>query len=141
MGEIEEEGSDLVGVGNRGRILARNGSGAHGSASPARIHGVHPPRRPLLRKDCHPALESVLGEALSKTPARRTEALARLQALAAKDLITSPQGYAALARLHHAAGRDDERDSAVARCKKLGRRRTRVQCSPVVELAARTVAP
>jgi hypothetical protein len=44
-------------------------------------------------------LQNALGEALSRVPARRNDALSILRGLAAKDLIPSPFGYAALARV------------------------------------------
>lgn len=61
-----------------------------------------------------PALETELGEALSKLPETQGEALAVLDRLAGKDLITSPQGWAALAKLRRDAG-DQEGGEAAAR--------------------------
>jgi hypothetical protein len=51
-----------------------------------------------------PASQTELAEALSKLPETRGEALKVLEALDKKDLITSPQGFAALADLRREAG-------------------------------------
>lgn len=62
-----------------------------------------------------PALETELGEALSKLPETQGEALAVLGKLAEKDLITSPQGWAALAKLRRDAGDQEGGDAAAKR--------------------------
>lgn len=62
-----------------------------------------------------PALETELGEALSKLPETQGEALAVLGKLAEKDLITSPQGWAALAKLRRDAGDQEGGDAAARR--------------------------
>lgn len=62
-----------------------------------------------------PALETELGEALSKLPESQGEALAVLGKLAEKDLITSPQGWAALAKLRRDAGDQEGGDAAAKR--------------------------
>lgn len=51
-----------------------------------------------------PALETDLGEALETLPETQGEGRAVLEKLAGKDLVTSRQGWAALARLRRAAG-------------------------------------
>jgi hypothetical protein len=57
----------------------------------------------LDRKDADtagdPRIESYLGEAMSKLPARRADALALLESLAAKDLIVTPQALVVLTEL------------------------------------------
>src|SRR5262249_20599719 len=47
----------------------------------------------------NPSYQTDLGEALSHVPAHHDEALALLSGLADKDLLTTAEGYAALARL------------------------------------------
>lgn len=63
-----------------------------------------------------PAAQTELAEALAAVPAHRTEAREILEKLAKKDLIASPQGYAALATLRSAAGDEAGRKVALKRC-------------------------
>jgi len=63
-----------------------------------------------------PAVDTDLGEALAKVDGRQEEARGILQSLADRDLMATPQGYAALGRLQHQAGNTAARDAAVQRC-------------------------
>jgi predicted Zn-dependent protease len=64
----------------------------------------------------NPSYQTDLGEALSKIPAYHAEATKILEDLAQKDLLTSAEGYAALAHLRAEAGNAAGRDEALKRC-------------------------
>ncbi len=64
----------------------------------------------------NPSYQTDLGEALSRVPAHHDEALQILADLSDKDLLTSAEGYAALARLKAEKGDADAREAAVKRC-------------------------
>lgn len=66
-----------------------------------------------------PASRTDLAEALARLDASRDEARSILEELAKKDLITSPEGYAALAALRQRAGDDAGRRAALERCRSM----------------------
>jgi hypothetical protein len=72
------------------------------------------PHVPFLRTD--------LGEALSKVPKHRAEALAILSELSDKDLITGAHGYAALAKLREASGDKAGGEVALKRCEAIAKK-------------------
>ncbi len=63
-----------------------------------------------------PSVDTDLGEALAKVEGRHDEARGLLQGLADRDLVSSPEGYAALGRLQEEAGNATAREAAVKRC-------------------------
>lgn len=79
-------------------------------------------RRLSAAKKNNPSVETDLGEALSKLPETQPEALAVLDKLARKDLVTSARGYRALADLRKAAGDDEGQVAAMKKYEALARK-------------------
>lgn len=73
-------------------------------------------RKLSSKRGDNPAYETDLGEALARVPSHHNEATKILGKLAAKDLLTSAEGYAALARLRAGQGDVPGREAAIKRC-------------------------
>jgi hypothetical protein len=73
-----------------------------------------------VKKD-DPAVQTELGEVLARVDAHRDEAREVLGKLAQKDLIASPEGYAALAALHAKAGDTTGREAALRKCEAMAK--------------------
>ena len=78
-------------------------------------------RRLNEEKKNTPALQTELGEALSKLPETQGEALALLDKLAKKDLITSAHGWATLAKLCRSSGDQEGHEAAMKRYEALAK--------------------
>jgi len=73
-----------------------------------------------IKKD-DPAVETDLGEAMSKVEKYQGEAREILERLAKKDLVATPEGYAALAKLRNKAGDAKGEKLAMQRCESMAK--------------------
>jgi hypothetical protein len=67
------------------------------------------------------ALKTDLAEAMARIPEQRAEARGILEDLAKRDLIASPEGYAALASLRSQSGDADGQKLALKRCEAMAK--------------------
>lgn len=74
-----------------------------------------------LKAKSDPTLESELGEALALVPEFSSQGRGLLHKLAEKDLLTTPEAYAALAKLRGQIGDDDGRVAALQRCRAMAK--------------------
>ncbi len=93
-------------------------------------------RRLSTAKKNNPAAQTDLAEALARLPETQSEALAALDKLARKDLVTSAHGYATLAKLRKAAGDDQGHEAAMKKYEALAKKGK--PAAPAEKLVART---
>jgi len=67
------------------------------------------------------SLKTDLAEAMARVPEQRAQARAILEDLATRDLIASPEGYAALASLRRQSGDTDGQTLALKRCEAMAK--------------------
>jgi predicted Zn-dependent protease len=82
-----------------------------------------------------PAVQADLGEALSKLPHGKAKALEILERLAQKDLMGSPNAYAALATLKQEKGDTAGAQAAMSRCREMGGKSAAATCKVVAAKA------
>ncbi|MFO0590260.1 MAG: hypothetical protein U0441_22140 [Polyangiaceae bacterium] len=87
-------------------------------------------RRLSAAKKNTPSAETDLGEALAKLPETQPEALAILDKLARKDLVTSARGYQALAELRHSAGDEEGHVAALKKYEALAKKAKPADAKP-----------
>jgi hypothetical protein len=78
-------------------------------------------KRQSDKKSDDVTLKTDLAEAMARVPERRAEARAILEDLAKRDLIASPEGYAALAMLRSQSGDADGQKLALKRCEAMAK--------------------
>jgi hypothetical protein len=78
-------------------------------------------KRQSASKSDDVALKTDLAEAMARIPEQRAEARAILEELAKRDLVASPEGYAALASLRSLSGDADGQKLALERCEAMAK--------------------
>ncbi len=81
-----------------------------------------------------PMKAGLVGEALSRIPQKREQALGLLESLATRDLITSPEAWLALARVRMTQAGIDQ---AIARCVQMAPKAKLCRLKPVAKVRAR----
>jgi hypothetical protein len=112
LASVRTEGSLNVG-GFKGKTAGDRATNLEWSVATLRGLNAKRPNNPSYQTD--------LGEAMAKVPSLHGEALKLLGELAEKDLLTSGEGYAALARLRAEGGDNQARDEAVKRCEAMSK--------------------
>lgn len=92
-----------------------------GEASSNLAWSVDVLRRQSAAKADDVVLKTELGEAMARMPEHRDEARGLLEDLAKRDLIASPEGYAALAALRSQSGDADGQKLALKRCEAMAK--------------------
>jgi hypothetical protein len=102
-------------------VLGAWAGGKEGQASRNVAWSVEVLKRQSGSKADDVALKTDLAEAMSRVPEHRQEARTILEDLAKRDLIASPEGYAALAMLRSQSGDTDGQKLALKRCEAMAK--------------------
>jgi len=94
---------------------------AEGEAAANMAWSVAVLKRQSASKSDDVALKTDLAEAMARIPEQRAEARTILEELAKRDLIASPEGYAALASLRSQSGDADGQKLALKRCEAMAK--------------------
>lgn len=110
-------------VGNEvpSEVLGAWRGAAEGEAAANLAWSVNVLKRQSASKSDDVALKTDLAEAMARIPEQRAEARTILEELAKRDLIASPEGYAALALLRRQSGDADGQKLALKRCEAMAK--------------------
>lgn len=102
-------------------VLGAWAGGKDGEATSNVAWSVEVLKRQSASKTDDVALKTDLAEAMARVPEHRQEARTILEDLAKRDLIASPEGYAALAMLRSQSGDADGQKVALKRCEAMAK--------------------
>jgi hypothetical protein len=115
------QGSLPVGSEVPSEVLGAWRGAAEGESAANMAWAVAVLKRQSASKSDDVALKTDLAEAMARIPAQRAEARTILEELAQRDLIASPEGYAALASLRSQSGDADGQKLALKRCEAMAK--------------------
>lgn len=114
-----------VAVARSGGLVPPRGSGARMSVEENLEWAITALRRINEHRKNEPWRQTDLAEAMAKLPKYKAEARSMLEALDARDVVATAEGYATLALLRGEGGDAKGRDVAVARCRKMTKKQSK----------------